>query len=146
MAKHISENFRSVTRELITPWQQFNLHNGKPHRYTGAVWNQHNFAGGNAHDHWAARLGGVVPGMPAQLFDRGGDWPSGTVGVNMSGRTEHVSTGGTMDKVVGRLDQLIAVGLTPPMQVHLHDGRATLAQVDALDRQRALRARFGRRR
>ncbi|MFD6565395.1 hypothetical protein [Micromonospora profundi] len=104
VAEYISKNMRSVTRELITPWPEFNLLNGRPHRYTGAVWNQHNFAGGNAHNHWAARLGGVIPPMPAQLFDSGGDWRSGTIGVNMSGRTEHVSTGASMDLVARLLE------------------------------------------
>lgn len=53
LAKWIHDTFGRVTKELITPFQQYNLLNGRPHKYTGAVWNQHNFAGGNAHDHWA---------------------------------------------------------------------------------------------
>lgn len=53
LALWIRSKFGSATKELITPWNELNLHNGRPHRYTGAVWNQHNFAGGNAHDHWA---------------------------------------------------------------------------------------------
>jgi hypothetical protein len=40
-------------RELITPWQNFNILNGRRHTYAGAVWAQHNFAGGNAHIHAA---------------------------------------------------------------------------------------------
>jgi hypothetical protein len=47
-------------RELITPWNELNILNGRPHRYTGAVWNQHNFAGGNAHIHAAMANGGVI--------------------------------------------------------------------------------------
>jgi phage-related protein len=93
LAAWIKSTFGKKTKELITPWQDLNLHNGKPHTYTGAVWNQHNFAGGNAHVHWAARDGGLVTGktgMPIKLFDQGGWWPSGTLGVNMSGRTEYV--------------------------------------------------------
>lgn len=53
-------NYRSRTKELISPYQQHNIHNGERHRYTGAVWNQHNFAGGNAHDHIAMANGGVI--------------------------------------------------------------------------------------
>lgn len=53
LALWIRSNFGAKTKELITPWNELNLHNGRPHRYTGAVWNQHNFPGGNAHDHWA---------------------------------------------------------------------------------------------
>lgn len=60
VAQWIRSNYGSRTKELITPWNELNLHNGKPHRYTGAVWNQHNFAGGNAHDHWAFNKGGLV--------------------------------------------------------------------------------------
>jgi hypothetical protein len=60
VAQWIRDNYGSRTKELITPFNDINLHNGKPHRYTGAVWNQHNFRGGNAHDHWAYRQGGLV--------------------------------------------------------------------------------------
>ncbi len=53
LALWIRQTFGARTKELITPWNELNLHNGQPHKYTGAVWNQHNFAGGNAHVHWA---------------------------------------------------------------------------------------------
>jgi hypothetical protein len=66
-------NYRSRTKELISPYQQYNIHNGERRRWTGAVWNQHNFAGGNAHDHIAMAGGGVI-GEPV-------------VGVGQSGRT-----------------------------------------------------------
>lgn len=46
-------------RELITPWNALNILNGRPHTYTGAVWAQHNFAGGNAHIHAALDDGGL---------------------------------------------------------------------------------------
>jgi phage-related protein len=74
LAAWIKSTFGAKTKELITPWQDLNLHNGAPHTYTGAIWNQHNFAGGNAHVHWAARHGGLIGprtgGLP--LFDNGG--------------------------------------------------------------------------
>lgn len=60
VAAWIRANYGARTKELITPFQDLNLHNGKSHRYTGAIWNQHNFAGGNAHDHWAFKNGGIV--------------------------------------------------------------------------------------
>lgn len=60
VAAWIRATYGARTKELITPFQDLNLHNGKPHRYTGAIWNQHNFAGGNAHDHWAYNQGGLV--------------------------------------------------------------------------------------
>lgn len=109
LAAWIKSTFGARTKELITPYQDLNLHNGRPHTYTGAIWNQHNFAGGNAHVHWAARDGGMVgagSGMPVKLFDQGGFWPSGTLGANMSGRTEYVSTG---------------VPGGGPVEIHLHN-------------------------
>lgn len=58
-AQFLNAAFGPRLKELITPWQDLNLHNGRPHRYTGAVWNQHNFAGGNAHIHAAMDDGGL---------------------------------------------------------------------------------------
>jgi TP901 family phage tail tape measure protein len=58
--------------------------------------------------HWGS---GVTPlGRFAHIghFDSGGAWPSGTLGYNGSGRTEHVATGQAMDAVVDRLERLIA--------------------------------------
>lgn len=69
VAAWIRANYGAKTKELITPYNDLNLHNGKPHRYTGAVWNQHNFAGGNAHDHWAYRSGGLVDMMKMLNMD-----------------------------------------------------------------------------
>lgn len=111
LAQWIRSTYGARTKELITPWQDLNLWNGKPHRYHGAVWNQHNFAGGNAHVHWAAQHGGLIgpeSGMPVKVFDSGGAWPSGTLGANLSGRTEYVDanrSGMSMADVVTRLDQ-----------------------------------------
>jgi TP901 family phage tail tape measure protein len=39
-----------------------------------------------------ARAGGGLVEFPVKLYDNGGAWPSGTLGMNMSGRTEYVST------------------------------------------------------
>lgn len=69
VAAWIRANYGARTKELITPYNDLNLHNGKPHRYTGAVWNQHNFAGGNAHDHWAYKQGGAVDLMKMLNMD-----------------------------------------------------------------------------
>jgi hypothetical protein len=46
------------------------------------------------HVHIAMAGGGLLPaaGLPLRLFDTGGAWPSGTLGANLSGRTEYVST------------------------------------------------------
>lgn len=94
VAEHIFRTFRSVTKELITPFPEFNLLNGRKHTYRGAVWNQHNFAGGNAHNHWAARLGGVVPRLPFGSYDSGGHLPTGlSLAFNGTGRPEPVGHG-----------------------------------------------------
>lgn len=96
LAVWIKSTFGAKTKELISPWNDLNLHNGRPHAYSGDVFDQHAGTGrfqGNAHVHWAARLGGMISrltGMPMSVFDSGGAWPSGTIGVNTSGRTEYV--------------------------------------------------------
>jgi hypothetical protein len=61
-------------------------------------------------------------------FDRGGAWPSGTLGYNSSGRTEHVASGATMDAVVGRLDRLIAAVelVAPGVGAEIHGGSLAL--------------------
>ena len=94
VAAHIFRSFRNITKELITPYQEFNLHNGRPHTYTGAIWNQHNFAGGNAHDHWAAKLGGFMPRLPFGSYDVGGYLPTGlSLAYNGTGSPEPVGHG-----------------------------------------------------
>ncbi|MEU4772970.1 hypothetical protein [Micromonospora sp. NPDC023644] len=60
MARWVWSNYRARTKEFISPFQEYNILNGRGHRYTGAVWNQHNFAGGNAHNHWAMARGGII--------------------------------------------------------------------------------------
>lgn len=54
--------------------------------------------------HW----GTFADGGLIRRFDWGGAWPSGTVGVNTSGRTEHVLSGGTMDRMVALLERIEA--------------------------------------
>jgi hypothetical protein len=94
VAEHIFRSFRSITKELITPFQEFNLLNGRKHTYTGAVWNQHNWSGGNAHVHWAAKLGGLVPRLPFGSYDSGGHLPTGlSLAYNGTGRPEPVGHG-----------------------------------------------------
>jgi TP901 family phage tail tape measure protein len=73
LAQWWNNRFGKYTNELITPYQQYNLWRGKPHRYTGSVWSTHNFAGGNAHNHIA--LSGSLGG-PAGA---GGSMPKGSL-------------------------------------------------------------------
>jgi hypothetical protein len=60
LAEWINLHYKARTKELISPWNSLNIHNGQRHTYTGAIFRQHNFAGGNAHDHWAMANGGVI--------------------------------------------------------------------------------------
>lgn len=60
MAAWWDANYGPRTKEFISPYQQYNRHNGKRRHWTGAVWNQHNFAGGNAHNHIAMANGGDI--------------------------------------------------------------------------------------
>jgi hypothetical protein len=63
VAQWINNNYGQRTKELITPWNDLNIHNGKRHTYTGDIYAQHAGTGrfkGNAHDHWAFRNGGLV--------------------------------------------------------------------------------------
>jgi hypothetical protein len=63
MAAYMYNNYKGRLKEAITPYQQYNVHNGRSRRWTGAVWNQHNFAGGNAHNHFAMDgVSQVAPG------------------------------------------------------------------------------------
>jgi TP901 family phage tail tape measure protein len=60
LAEWINLHFMRQTKELITPWQSLNIRNGARHQYSALVENEHNFAGGNAHDHWAMANGGMI--------------------------------------------------------------------------------------
>jgi hypothetical protein len=97
-AAYLNAIFGSRLRELITPWQEYNIHNGQPHTYTGAVWNQHNFAGGNAHIHAAMDHGGFL-------------LPGWNMVPNWTGRPEPVTPANTMDELIDlmrRQNELLA--------------------------------------
>jgi hypothetical protein len=91
LAEVWNQRYMSRTKELITPWQELNIENGRRHAYSPLVYNQHNFAGGNPHDHIAMDDGGfrtLRPGLtsvwngtgrpepiagPAAMASMGGD-------------------------------------------------------------------------
>lgn len=104
-------------RELITPWNALNILNGQPHTYTGAVWAQHNFAGGNAHIHAAFDQGGfLLPGL--------------NIVPNNTGRPEPVTPAATMDDMVGLLRALIVAveRVAPGLAAELYGGAVSLRQ------------------
>jgi hypothetical protein len=96
LAEWVNLHYKSRTKELITPWNDLNIHNGARHTYTGAVWNQHNFAGGNAHDHWAMDNGGyLMPGWNPPIY-------------NGTGMAEPVIPGPRVAEQTALLEQILA--------------------------------------
>lgn len=72
-----------------------------------------------AHTGVARANGGLIPGKGIRLFDSGGFWPSGTLGANMSGRTEYVKPAGA--------------GRGGDIHIHLHND-GVIGSQDELDR------------
>jgi hypothetical protein len=78
----IRGTYGANTRELIfSPANNAQIHNGRPHMYTGITRAQH-----FDHVHWAYRRGGIVP----KLADRGALLRSGEAALNLSGQPERV--------------------------------------------------------
>jgi hypothetical protein len=85
-AEWVNAKYFRRTRELITPWQSLNIHNGARHHYSAAIEAEH--SGSNAHDHWAMANGGLIrepvfgvgaSGDTYSFGERGPEWvvPSG---------------------------------------------------------------------
>jgi TP901 family phage tail tape measure protein len=85
LAEWINMHYMRQTKELITPWQSLNIHNGSRHQYSALIENEHNFAGGNAHDHWAMANGGTIK---EPIF-----------GIGASGRTYSFGENGVHEQV-----------------------------------------------
>jgi tape measure domain-containing protein len=60
VAMWIRQHYGASTRELITPWPELDLRNGKFHDYDRAIDAQHGVYGNNAHVHWAMDSASVV--------------------------------------------------------------------------------------
>ena len=58
-ARYLVTTWGSRLKELITPWREFNMWHGRPHRYSQAIEAQHGVFGRNAHIHAALDDGGV---------------------------------------------------------------------------------------
>lgn len=94
MARWVNQNYLRRTKEFISPYQEFNILNGRRHTYTGAVWNQHNFAGGNAHNHWAMDNGGYLrPGWNPPFY-------------NGTGQPEPITPAANIEALGRKLDTL----------------------------------------
>jgi hypothetical protein len=130
-AAFLAAAFGSRLKELITPWQEFNRLNGYPHTYTGAVWNQHNFAGGNAHIHAAMAGGGVIR---EPIF-----------GVGASGRTYSFGERGpeTVIPGAGRVNNY-TINVSVPVGAHpAETGRVIIEKIKAFEASNGTRWRSG---
>jgi hypothetical protein len=72
------------TKEEITPWRAYDIHNGRAYHYSAALHRQH--SGGNAHVHIAMGRGGTITEPIA--------------GVGASGRTYSFGEGGMREHVI----------------------------------------------
>lgn len=113
-------------RELITPWNGLNIRNGRPYRYSGAVWNQHNFAGGNAHIHAALAGGGVIS---EPIF-----------GIGRSGRTYSFGERGQETVIPGTVSPGPEI---LELHIDLGEGIRQVVQVNLRERDRDLKRRVG---
>ena len=82
----IKNTFGRNVKELITPWPELDLWNGKFHDYDSAIDAQHGVYGSNAHVHWAMRRGGIF------RYDRGGWFNPGQLAMNGLRKPEAVLT------------------------------------------------------
>lgn len=103
LAEVWNQRYLARTKELISPWQDLNIQNGRRHAYSPLVYNQHNFEGGNAHDHIAMAGGGVIgepvlgvglrSGSSYSFGERGPETVTPGVGGNTFNITMHVPVG-----------------------------------------------------
>lgn len=70
-AEYLRSTFGSQLKELITPWRDINMLNGRPHRYSRPIEAQHGVFGQNAHIHAAYAKGGLVNPLD-NMFNLGG--------------------------------------------------------------------------
>ncbi|WP_431881816.1 hypothetical protein [Micromonospora chalcea] len=131
VAKWIHDTWGRLTKELITPYQQFNLLNGRKHRYTGAVWNQHNFSGGNAHVHWAYDSGGMLPPGVSQV-------------VNATGKPEPVLTNDQWQQIYTIARNSHAEPRAVQNHYHFREAALDISRLQALQARQDALARAGR--
>lgn len=117
VAMWIRQHYGSSTRELITPWPELDLRNGKFHDYDRAIDAQHGVYGNNAHVHWAMDSASVVqPGWFTGYNGTGK--PETLVNADKFGGTVHIDnvtiniqgTGYTQQDVKNIRNELIKLG------------------------------------
>lgn len=100
----IRANYGGTAREIIfSPANGAQIHNGRPHMYTGITRSNH-----FDHVHWAQKLGGILPDN-MRVADRGGLIPSGMAALNLSGRAERMLSP-RQTEMFGRLVAAISRG------------------------------------
>jgi hypothetical protein len=129
LAELWNDRYKARTKELITPWDSLNIKNGQRHMYDAQVRNQHNFAGGNAHDHIAMANGGMIRepvfgvgrsgrtysfgerGIPEAVVPMGGGRGVGGTTVNVTVQAGYVVSERQLeDKITATVDTLIRKG------------------------------------
>jgi hypothetical protein len=120
LAEVWNQRYMARTKELISPWQDLNIQNGRRHAYSDLVFNQHNFAGGNPHDHIAMDDGGFRILQPGLNLIKNG-----------TGRPEPIGGPAAMAAVGGNTYNItITVGPTAhPAEV----GRQTVLAIQAYE-------------
>jgi hypothetical protein len=136
----IKATYMASTKELIySPAGSGQVHNGRPHMYTGVTRANH-----WDHVHWAKKHGGIVP---AFIADRGGILRDGEAALNLSGRDERVlspsetaGSGGVSSRdievLLSRLTSLLSVlsrgsgsgNGAPFRDLHVHTPRGASVQ------------------
>jgi hypothetical protein len=121
----IRAGYGANTKELIfSPAGGRQVHNGRPHMYTGITRAQH-----WDHVHWAMKHGGIIP---THIADKGGILKSGEAALNLSGRDERIlspsetASSGDMAMLLTRLTALLSRigggdrGGAPFRDLHVH--------------------------
>jgi tape measure domain-containing protein len=96
VAMWIRQHFGSSTKELITPWPELDLRNGKFHDYDYAIDAQHGVYGNNAHVHWAMDSASVVQ-------------PGWFAGYNGTGKPEKLANVDLMKDLAGSMNVTINI-------------------------------------
>lgn len=128
----LAKSFPGSTELIYSPANNRQLYKGQPTLFgeptRGDHWN---------HVHWAMRNGGILP----DVFDRGGWWPSGGLGVNMSGHPEAVLSPAESRALKGGLSHGPLVGT-----MITADPSAAIRELEAMQRRAAVRAGLSGRR
>ncbi|MFB9238679.1 phage tail tape measure protein [Plantactinospora siamensis] len=137
LAEYWNRHYMARTKELISPWNDLNIWNGRRHAYTGAIWRQHNFAGGNAHDHIAMAGGGVIAepvlgygvnsGRSYSFGERGPE--TVTPGLPGAGGPMRVEVVLSVDRATASADRQLVQGLMRSLQTEVRIQGGNVQQV-----------------